>query len=176
MSETANIKNQSYLEPIICEVKTPFKQRVWEQNYEPHRGSVTIDIKESNKIKKLILAAAFYQKIELPYRFTLSAGEIVYEKRHIKTVKLTGFYLSKIDALEVQAQLSNWKTQPPPETFLDADDEIFMSEEFSRQCYFVAHRSGEQFHIDWNLADNFDVCRNPQNYSGIEWCVVDLTK
>lgn len=175
MSETAKNKNQSYLEPIICDVKILIKQKVWGQNSQPHRGSVIIDVKESNKIKKLILAAAFYQKIELPYRFALTAGEIIYEKKRIKSVKLAGSYLSGIDSFKVQAQLSSWKTQPPPETFLDVD-EIVMSEEFGQQCYFVAHRSGEEFHITWSLADNFDVCRNPQNYSGIEWCVVDFTQ
>jgi hypothetical protein len=56
------------------------------------------------------------------------------------------------------------------------DDEIVMSEEFCQQCYFVAHRKGEEFHIAWNLAENFDICQNPKNYSGIQWYAVDFTK
>ncbi len=93
MSETAKSENQSYLEPIICDVKTPIEQRVWGQNYQPHRGSVIIDVKQSNKIKKLILAATLYQKIELPYRFALTAGEIIYEKKHIKCLfKIFNFF------------------------------------------------------------------------------------
>jgi hypothetical protein len=147
MSETAKSENQSYLEPIICDVKTPIDQRVWGQNYQPHRGNVIIDVKESNKIKKLILAAAFYQKIELPYRFALTAGEIIYEKKHIKSVKLAGSYLSGIDALKIQAQLSSRKTQPPPETFLDVD-EIVMSEEL------IIIRAGEWKNQSFTTSDD----------------------
>lgn len=175
MSETAKSESQSHLEPIICDVITPIEQKTWGQPYQPHRGSVTFDIKESNKIKKLIFATAAYQKIKLPYRFTLTSCEIVYENKHIKSVKLAGFYIPGIDTVKVEAQLSDWQTEPSPETFLD-DDEIVMSEEFSRQCYFVAHRKGEEFHINWNLAENFDICQNPQNYSGIQWHILDFTK
>jgi len=175
MYDTVKNEGSSYLEPIICDVRVPIKQDTWGQSYKSHRGSVTFDVVESNRVKKLILAAAIYQKIELPYRFRLTIGEIVYEKKHIKTVKLAGFYLSGIDALKVQAQFSPWKTQAPPETFLD-EDEIVMSEEFSQQCYFVVHRSGEEFHAEWNLKENFDICQNPQNYFGIQWQIIDFTR
>ena len=135
MSETAKSESQSYLEPIICDVITPIEQKIWGQPYQHHRGSVTFDIKESNKIKKLIYATAAYRKIKLPYRFSLTSCEIIYEKKHIKTVKLAGFYLSGIDTVKVQAQLSTWRTEPPPETFLDDNDEIAMSKEFDQQCF-----------------------------------------
>jgi len=176
MSETAKSKSQPHLEPIICNVVTPIEQKIWGQPRQPHRGSVTFDIKESNKIKNLIFVTAAYQKIKIPYRFTLLSCEIVYENKHIKTIKMAGLYLSGIDPIKVEAQLSTWKTEPPTETFLDDDDEIAMSEEYGQQCYFIAHRKGEEFHVAWNLAENFDICQNPQNYSGIQWYAVDFTK
>ncbi len=89
---------------------------------------------------------------------------------------MAGLYLSGIDPIKVEAQLSTWMTEPPPETFLDDNDEIVMNEEFGQQCHFVAHRKGEYFHIAWNTTDNFDICQNPQNYSKIQGCVVDFTK
>lgn len=153
MIKTAKSNERIFSEPIICDVRVPIEKLILGQPDQTHQGNVIVNIERTNTIKNLLIASAIYQKIELPYRFTITSAEIIYEKKHIKSVRLAGSYLSGIDAFKVEAQLSNWKTQPPPETYLDDDFEIAISEEFSRQCYFVMHRSGEEFQIDWNLAD-----------------------
>lgn len=111
-----------------------------------HLGEVSLDLEKANQIKKLIFVSAAFQKIKISYRFMLISCEILYQNKHIKTMKLAGLYLSGIDLVKVEAQLSAWRTVPSPETFLDGD-EIVMSEEFGEQCYFVAHRSGEEFYV-----------------------------
>ncbi len=178
MSELVESNSQPLLEPIICDVKTPIKRTVWGKSNQniANQGEVLLDVEKGNQIKKILLASAIYQEIKIPHRFTLISCEIVYQNKHIKAVRLAGLYLSGIDPAKVEAQLSTWKTEPPPETFLDDNDEIVMSEKFGQQCHFTAHRKGEDFHIAWNLTENFDICQNPQNYSSIQGCVVDFTK
>ncbi len=148
MYKSVENHSQSILEPIICDVKTLIKRTVWgkaDQNIA-HLGEVSLDLEKANQIKKLIFVSAAFQKIKIPYRFMLISCEILYQNKHIKTMKLAGLYLSGIDLVKVEAQLSAWRTVPSPETFLDGD-EIVMSEEFGEQCYFVAHRSGEEFYV-----------------------------
>lgn len=175
MTESSKKKDSSISEPVICDVVTPIKTLDWEKQNQLHKGSASINLKQANSIKELIFVNAAYFKIILPYRFTLISSEIIYANRHIESVRLAGSYLSGIDPSKVEAQTSVWKTEPPPETFLD-EDEIVMSERLSQQNYFLAHRGDEEFHIAWNLGENYDICQNPQNYSGVQWHIIDFTK
>lgn len=176
MTKTVKRKNRLVLEPIICDVKTPFKRWSFEEKNHPQAGDASFSLDKANNIKMIFFATAEYLQIKLPYRFALVSGEIVYENKHIKSLRLSGSYLSGIDPIKAEAQLSIWKTEQPPETSLDEEEGIVMSDGFSQRCYFVAHRGGEEFHIEWNLAENYDICLNPQNYPGTDWQIIDFTK
>lgn len=175
MTKSSKEKYSHILEPVICDVVTPVRTESWVKQNQLHMGNASVSLEQANSVKVLILVSAAYSKIILPYRFTLTSSEIIYANRRIESVRLAGSYLSGVDASKVEAQISVWKTEPPPETFLD-EDEIVMSERFSQQTYFVAHRGDEEFYIAWNLGENYDVCRNPQNYSGIQWHTINFTK
>ena len=175
MTESSKEKYSHILEPVICDVVTPVRTESWSRQNQLHAGNASVSLEQANSVKELILVSAAYFKIILPYRFTLTSSEIIYANRRIESVRLAGSYLFGIDVSKVEAQISVWKTEPPPETFLD-EDEIVMSKGFSQRTYFVAHRGDEEFYIAWNLGENYDVCRNPQNYSGIQWHTIDFTR
>lgn len=178
MIREAEGRDSLILEPIICDVRFPSESAIQqaELNQILSRKSATIPVREANPLKNILFASAAFQKIELPYRFTLTACEIIYENKRIKSVKMSGFYLSGLNLTDGAPQLSEWSTSEPLETFLGQDEKIVISEEMKDRCYFAVHHLDEDFHIAWNLEDNYDISRNPQNYTGIRWFIIDLPR